>query len=67
MQVVRRNLIETSLIVDSEGNSKNDRYRASKMKVNEEYTITCSMDMKQLVESLYKKYENEITAEEIDY
>lgn len=67
MSVFRRNLIETSLIPDAEGNSKNDRYRASKMKVNEEYVITCSMDMKQLVEYLFKKYENEITPEEIDY
>ena len=67
MQVFRRNLIETSILPDADGNSKNDRYRASKMKVNEEYTITCSMDMKQLVESLFAKYEKEITPEEIDY
>lgn len=67
MQVFRRNLIETSLTVDADGNSKNDRYRASKMKINEEYVITCSMDMRQLVDSLYKKYEKEITPEEIDY
>lgn len=67
MQVFRRNLIETSITVDADGNSKNDRYRASKMKINEEHTITCSMDMKQLVDTLYKKYENEITPEEIEY
>ena len=67
MQVFRRNLIETSIIPDAEGNSKNDRYRASKMKVNEEYTITCSMDMRQLVDRLFKQYENDITPEEIDY
>ena len=67
MQVFRRNLIETSIVPDADGNSKNDRYRASKMKLNEEYVITCSMDMKQITEKLYKKYENEITPEEIDY
>lgn len=37
------------------------------MKVNEEYTITCSMDMRQLVDRLFKQYENDITPEEIDY
>jgi hypothetical protein len=31
MQIFRRNLIETSLVPDSDGNSKNDRYRASKI------------------------------------
>lgn len=67
MQVFRRNLIETSIVPDADGNSKNDRYRASKMKINEEYVITCSMDMRQLVDSLYKKYEKDITPEEIDY
>lgn len=67
MQVFRRNLIETSIVPDADGNSKNDRYRASKMKLNEEYVITCSMDMKQITDHLYKKYEKEITAEEIDY
>lgn len=67
MQVFRRNLIETSIVPDSEGNSKNDRYRASKMKINEEYVITCSMDMKQLVSKLYDKYKNEITNEELEY
>ena len=61
------NLIETSIVPDADGNSKNDRYRASKMKVNEEYTITCTMDMRQLVEKLFKEYEKEITPEEIDY
>ena len=50
MQVFRRNLIETSIVPDSDGNSKTDRYRASKMKINEEYVITCSMDMNNLVE-----------------
>lgn len=67
MQVFRRNLIETSIVPDAEGNSKNDRYRASKMKINEEYVITCSMDMNQLVNQLFKKYENEITNEELEY
>lgn len=67
MQVFRRNLIETSLVPDSDGNQKNDRYRASKMKLNEEYVFTCSMDIHNLVNRLFKKYENEITPEEIDY
>jgi hypothetical protein len=67
MQVFRRNLIETSVVPDADGNSKNDRYRASKMKINEEYVIVCSMDMRELVNRLYKKYENEITMEEIEY
>lgn len=67
MQVFRRNLIETSIVPDADGNSKNDRYRASKMKINEEYVITCSMDMRQLVDKLYKKYEKEISIEEIEY
>ena len=67
MQVFRRNLIETSIVPDADGNSKNDRYRASKMKINEEYVITCSMDMRDLVDTLYKKYEKEISAEEIEY
>lgn len=67
MQVFRRNLIETSLTVDSDGNSKNDRYRASKMKLNEEYVFSSIMDMNNLVNNLFKKYENEITPEEIDY
>lgn len=67
MQVFRRNLIETSIVPDADGNSKNDRYRASKMKINEEYVITCSMDMRQLVDDLYARYEKEITPEEIDY
>lgn len=55
------------MVTDPDGNSKNDRYRASKMKVNEEYTITCAMDMRNLVKELFAKYENEITPEEIDY
>lgn len=67
MQVFRRNLIETSIVPDAEGNSKNDRYRASKMKVNEEYTITCSMDMRNLTNGLFRKYEKEITAEELEF
>lgn len=67
MQVFRRNLIETSIVPDADGNSKNDRYRASKMKINEEYVITCSMDMNQLVDKLFKKYEKEITNEELEY
>ena len=47
LQVFRRNLIETSIVPDStDGNSKNDRYRASKMKLNEEYVTICSMDMR---------------------
>ena len=37
------------------------------MKVNEKYVITCSMDMKNLVNGLFKKYENEITMEELEY
>lgn len=67
MQVFRRNLIETSIIPDADGNSKNDRYRASKMKINEEYVITCSMDMRELVNKLFDKYKDEITMEELDY
>lgn len=67
MQVFRRNLIETSIVPDADGNSKNDRYRASKMKINEEYVITCTMDMRHLVDSLFAKYEKDITPEEIDY
>ena len=66
-QVFRRNLIEISMVTDPDGNSKNDRYRASKMKVNEEYVITSSMDIGQLVNRLFKKYENDITPEELDY
>ena len=67
LQVFKRNLIETSMLPDADGNSKNDRYRASKMKVNEEYVISCSMDMKQLSQKLFQQYANEITPEEIDY
>lgn len=67
MQVYRFNLVEVSTVPDSEGNSKNDRYKASKMKLNEEYVIVCSMDMRNLVDSLYKKYEKEISIEEIEY
>ncbi|MCM1218416.1 MAG: hypothetical protein NC548_28345 [Lachnospiraceae bacterium] len=67
MQVFRRNLIETSIVPDADGNSKNDRYRASKMKINEEYVITCTMDMRQLVDTLFAKYEKDISPEEIDY
>lgn len=65
--VFRRNLIEVSMVPDAEGNSKSDRYRASKMKVNEEYVITCSMDIHELVNKLWEKYKNEITPEELDY
>ncbi len=65
--VFRRNLIEVSLVPDAEGNSKSDRYRASKMKVNEEYVITCTMDIHQLVATLWDKYKNEISVEELDY
>lgn len=67
MQVFRRNLIETSIVPDADGNSKNDRYRASKMKINEKYVITCSMDMRNLVDSLFEKYKDDITMEEIEY
>lgn len=67
VQVFRRNLIETSIVPDADGNSKNDRYRASKMKINEEYVMVCGMDMKDLVNRLFKKYEKEITNEEIEY
>jgi len=67
MQVFRRNLIETSLVPDADGNRKNDRYRASKMKLNEEYIFTCSLDIHNLVDRLFKEYENDITPEEIDY
>lgn len=67
MQVFRRNLIEVSMTVDADGNSKTDRYRASKMKLNEEYVILASMDMHQLVSKLYSDYANEITPEEIMY
>lgn len=67
LQVFRRNLIEMNITTDADGNSRNDRYRASKMKINEEYTITCSMDMRQLVSTLYEKYKNQITTEEIEY
>jgi hypothetical protein len=67
MQVFRRNLIETSIVPDVDGNSKNDRYRASKMKLNEEYVITCTMDMNNLTKDLFKRYESEISPEELDY
>jgi len=67
MQVFRRNLIETSLLPDADGNKKNDRYRASKMKLNEEYVFTCSMDIHNLVNKLFDPYKNIITPEEIDY
>lgn len=67
VQVFRRNLVETTISPDSDGNSKNDRYRASKMKINEEYVITCAMDMRNLVDKLYARYAKIITPEEIDY
>lgn len=37
------------------------------MKINEEYVITCSMDMRNLVDNLFKRYEKEISLEELDY
>ena len=67
MQVFRRNLIETSIVPDADGNSKNDRYRASKMNINEEYVTVCSLDMKDLVKQLYSEYESQISADEIEY
>ena len=67
LQIFRRNPIETSLVPDADGNSKNDRYRASKMKINEEYVITCSMDIHQLTGRLFAPYANEISSEEIEY
>lgn len=68
MQVFKRNLIETFIVPDSaDGNSKNDRYRATKTKVNEEYVTICSLDMVELVQKLYKKYENIISLDEIEY
>ena len=66
-QVFRRNLIETSIGPDADDNSKNDRYRASKMKINEEYVFTCSKDMHELVDRLYENYKDDITIEEIEY
>ena len=67
LSVFRRNLIETSIVPDADGNNNNDRYRATKMKLNEEYVIVCSNDMNKTVNELFKKYENEITNEEIEY
>ena len=67
MQIFRRNLIETSIVPDSDGNSKNDRYRASKTKLNEEYVTVCSIDMNHMVQNLYKKYEKDISLAEIEY
>lgn len=66
-QVFKRNLIETSIVPDSDGNSKNDRYRASKTKINEEYVTICSLDMKELVDKLFKKYSDSISTDEIEY
>lgn len=66
-QVFKRNLIETSIVPDSDGNSKNDRYRASKTKINEEYVTICSLDMKELVDKLFKKYSDSISMDEIEY
>lgn len=63
----RRNPIEISIVPDSDGNSKNDRYRASRSKINEEYVILASLDMRQLVDRLYDKYKDEISMEEIEY
>lgn len=67
IQVFKRNLIETSVAPDSEGNSKNDRYRASRMKVNEEHVTISTLDMTQIVKKLFKKYENEIDDEELEF
>jgi len=67
IQVFRRNLVETNPVVDNDGNSKNDRYRASKMKVNEEHVFTCTRDIHQLVDRLFEPYKNEISQEEIEY
>lgn len=67
MQVFRRNLIETSIVPDADGNSKNDRYRASKLKINEEYITVCSIDMKQIVNKLFERYSHRISEEEIEY
>lgn len=66
-QIFKRNLIETSITPDADGNSKADRYRTNKMKLNEEYVFSCTYDMKKLTEKLFKKYEKEITEEELDY
>lgn len=66
-QIFKRNLIETSITPDADGNSKSDRYRTSKMKLNEEYVFSCSYDMSKLTEKLFKKYEKEITPEELEY
>jgi hypothetical protein len=67
LQIFRRNLIEVNMTPDADGNSKSDRFRASKMKLNEEYVILSTMDMRQLVDHLYHKYEKYITPQEIDY
>ena len=37
------------------------------MKINEEYVIICSLDMKDLVSNLVKRYQKEITNEELEY
>ena len=62
-----RNLIEVNMTPDADGNSKSDRFRASKMKLNEEYVILSTMDMRQLVDHLYQKYAKYISPQEIDY
>lgn len=67
MQVFKRNLIETTIAQDADGNSKNDRYRASKMKINEEHVTISTLDMHQIVDRLFKKYEKGITNEELEY
>lgn len=67
IQVFRRNIVEMTPIVDADGSTKSDRFRASKMKMNEEYAVACTMDMRQLVNQLFDRYKNDITAEEIDY
>lgn len=66
-QMFRRNLVEASIIQDSDGNSKSDRYRAYKTKLNEEHVTTCTMDMHQLVNKLFEKYKDEISEDEIMY
>jgi hypothetical protein len=67
IQVFKRNLIETTITPDVDGNSKNDRYRASKMKINEEHITISTLDLKQIVTRLFQRYEHEITKEEIEY
>lgn len=67
LSAFRRNLIELDMTPDVDGNVKNDRYRTSKMKLNEEYVILSSLDIHRNIEKIYKDYEKDITAEEINY